>query len=157
MSEPKRPGQGRSAVPEFTQTDFAVHDGSNAGRMDTDLLEMGSTLEAEATPLAMKRLINMLSSTQSGRDDAVAQPSVTPVQRQLFTKLIASLEDSETSETISRSTSATAGGGVRRQPADDDLDAEQEALRRRARVKLLRDSAIAKRKAKYDRWRAEAR
>ena len=116
--------QATQAATSEREAEVELHDGSNAGRMDTDLSEMGSTQEADATPLAMKRLINMLSSIQSGRDDAVAQPSVTPVQRQLFTKLIASLEESETSDTISRSTSAIAGGGVRRQPADDDLDAE---------------------------------
>ena len=74
MSDPKRPGEGRSAVPEFTQTDFAVHDGSNAGRLTNDLGTGDST--AEATPAAMQRLIGMLSSIrgEAGGDATEVTP-----------------------------------------------------------------------------------
>ena len=85
MSEPKRPGQGRSAVPEFTQTDFAVHDGSNAGRQISDLGTGNNT--AEATPEAIQRLMGMLSSIRGDADGGAAV--VTPVQRNLFTRLMA--------------------------------------------------------------------
>ena len=39
MSEPKRPGQGRSAVPEFTEGDFAVHEPVQAAGVDRDARE----------------------------------------------------------------------------------------------------------------------
>ena len=135
MSEPKRPGQGRSAVPEFTQTDFAVHDGSNAGRMDTDLSEMGN-MQADGTPYAMERLISMLSDA-SGRRDAAAQPSVTPVQRRLFSKLIATFSDIESSD---RASAAAAEGVAERRPANDERT-RNVALQRRAAA--LREHAIA--------------
>ena len=75
MSELKRPGEGRSAVTEFTQADFAVHDGSNAGRMDTDLSEMGN-MQADGTPFAMERLISMLRCGSTAERDAGAASTI---------------------------------------------------------------------------------
>ena len=51
MGEPKRPVQGRSAVPEFNQTEFALHHGSIAGRQ-ISALGTGNN-PAEATPAAI--------------------------------------------------------------------------------------------------------
>ncbi len=77
MGEPKRPVQGRSAVPEFNSTEFALHHGSNAGRQISDLATGNNT--AEATPEAIQRLMGMLSSIRGDTDgDATV---VTPVQR----------------------------------------------------------------------------
>ena len=62
MSEPKRPVQLslRSASPEGYGVEPELRDGSNPGRESTDLY-MGNS-DAEATPIAMQRLIGMLSS-----------------------------------------------------------------------------------------------
>ena len=62
MGEPKRPVQGRSAVPEFNPTEFALHHGSNAGRLIDDLGTGDNTVEE--TPAAVQRLIGMLSSVR---------------------------------------------------------------------------------------------
>ena len=145
MGEPKRPVQGRSAVPEFNPTEFALHHGSIAGRQISDLGTGNNT--AEATPEAIHRLIGMLSSIRGDADGDAAV--VTPVQRNLFTRLMATLDDQRDHHAVDlpRGDSMPAVGklddGIAADDPADDARVQNAALQQR--VAALRERAIAMR------------
>ena len=145
MGEPKRPVQGRSAVPEFNNNEFALHHGSIAGRLINDLGTGNNT--AEATPEAIQRLMGMLSSIRGDADGDAAV--VTPVQRNLFTRLMATLDDQRDQHAVDlpRGGSMPAVGksddGIAADDPADDARVQNAALQQR--VVALRERAIAMR------------
>ena len=151
MGEPKRPGQGRSAVPEFNQTEFALHHGSNAGRLIDDLGTGDNT--AEETPAAMQRLIGMLSSVrgEAGGDAT----DVTPIQRNLFARLMATLEEHRDKYAVGIQNNSTPIIGDQDAEIFGDGAADDARIKKIAmqqRVATLRERAIA---ARDERIRAQ--
>ena len=161
MSEPKRPLQGRSAVPESDTTEFALHHGSNAGRLIDDL-GMGDNT-AEATPAAMQRLIGMLSSVRGEADGDVID--VTPIQRNLFARLMATLEERRGKYAVDIQNNSTPIIGdqdaeIFGDGAADDAHIKKIAMQQR--VATLRERAIAARDEriraqKLEQWLDDAR